>query len=63
LGYLVSTEGIEASPDKIRAIIQMQPSQMRKDVQKLTGRKAALNMFIAKLADKSRWGNRVVASL
>jgi hypothetical protein len=30
LGCLVSTKGIEASPDKIRAIIQMQPPQTRK---------------------------------
>jgi hypothetical protein len=53
LGCLVSTKGIEASPDKIRAIIQMQPSQTRKEVQKLTCRIAALNRFIAKLAEKS----------
>jgi hypothetical protein len=32
LGCLVSTKGIEASPDKIRAIIQMQPPQTRKEV-------------------------------
>jgi hypothetical protein len=32
LGCLVSTKGIEASPDKIRAIIQMQPTQTRKEV-------------------------------
>jgi hypothetical protein len=50
---LVSTKGIEASPDKIRAIIQMQPPQTRKEVQKLTGRIAALNRFITKLAEKS----------
>jgi hypothetical protein len=25
LGYLVSTKGIKANPDKIRAIAQMQP--------------------------------------
>jgi hypothetical protein len=43
-------KGIEANPDKIRAITQMQPPQTRKDVQKLTGRIAALNRFIAKLA-------------
>jgi hypothetical protein len=53
LGCLVSTKGIEASPDKIRAIIQMQPPQTRKEVQKLTGRIAALNRFITKLAEKS----------
>jgi hypothetical protein len=51
LGCLVSMKGIEANPDKIRAITQMQPSQTRKDVQKLTSRIAALNLFIAKLAE------------
>jgi hypothetical protein len=52
LGYLVSTKGIDASSDKIRAILQMQPPQTRKKVQKLTGRIAALNRFIAKLAER-----------
>jgi hypothetical protein len=52
LGCLVSTKGIEASPDKIRAIIQLQPPQTRKEVQKLTCRVAALNRFIVKLAEK-----------
>jgi hypothetical protein len=37
LGCLVSTKGIEANIDKIKAIIQMQPPQRRKDVLKLTG--------------------------
>jgi hypothetical protein len=36
LGCLVSTKGIEANPDKIRALIQMQPPQSWKDAQKLT---------------------------
>jgi hypothetical protein len=36
-GCLISTKGIEANPDKIRAITQMRPPQNRKDVQKLTG--------------------------
>jgi hypothetical protein len=53
LGCLVSTKGIETSSDKIRAILQMQPSQTRKEVQKLTGRIAALNRFIAKLTERS----------
>jgi hypothetical protein len=30
LGCLVSTKGIEASPDKIKAILQMQPQQTKK---------------------------------
>jgi hypothetical protein len=36
LGFLVSIKGIEANPDKIRALIQIQPSQSRKDMYKLT---------------------------
>jgi hypothetical protein len=53
LGCLVSTKGIQANPDKIKAITQMQPPQSRKDVQKLTGRIASLNRFILKLAERS----------
>jgi hypothetical protein len=53
LGCLVSTKGIEASRNKIREITKMQPPQTRKEVQKLTGRIAALNRFIMKLAEKS----------
>jgi hypothetical protein len=53
LGYLVLIKGIETNPNKIRAIIQMQPPQNRKDVKKLTGRIASLNQFIAKLAEHS----------
>jgi hypothetical protein len=53
LGCLVSTKCIEANPDKIKAITQMQPPQSRKDVQKLTGQIASLNRFISKLAECS----------
>jgi hypothetical protein len=53
LGCLVPTKCIEANPDKIRAITQMQPPQSRKDVQKLTGQIALLNQFIAKLTECS----------
>jgi hypothetical protein len=49
----VSTKGIEANPDKIRAITQMRPPQNRRDVQKLTGRIASLNRFVSKLAEHS----------
>jgi hypothetical protein len=48
---LVFMTGIEANPDKIRAILQMQPSQIRKDVQKLTGRITTLNKFVVKLVE------------
>jgi hypothetical protein len=53
LGCLVTTKSIEANLDKIRAILQMQPLQNRKDVQKLTGQIAALSRFIVNLAERS----------
>ena len=37
LGFLVSHRGIEANPNKIRAIEEMQPPHRLKDVQRLTG--------------------------
>jgi hypothetical protein len=49
LGCLVSTKGIEANPDKIKALVEMQEPVSVKDVQKLTGRVAALNRFIPRL--------------
>jgi hypothetical protein len=53
LGYLVSHRGIEANPTKIQAIINMTPPQSAMDVQRLTGRLAALNRFISKSAERS----------
>jgi hypothetical protein len=53
LGCLVSTKGIEANPDKIKALIEMQDLVSMKDVQKLTGRVAALNKFIPRAAERS----------
>jgi hypothetical protein len=53
LSCVVSIKGIEANPDKIKAILQMQPPQSKKEVQKLMSRIAALNRFIAKLAERS----------
>jgi ribonuclease HI len=53
LRCLVSTKGIEANPDKIRALVEMQDPVSVKDVQKLTGRVAALNRFIPRAAERS----------
>jgi hypothetical protein len=53
LGCLVSTKGIEANPDKIKALIEMLDKDSVKDVQKLTGRVAALNRFIPRAAERS----------
>jgi hypothetical protein len=53
LGCLVSTKGIEANPEKIKALIEMQDPVSMKDVQILTGRVAALNRFIPRAAERS----------
>jgi hypothetical protein len=47
LGFMVSQRGIEANPDKIKAILEMQPPTTTKKVQRLTGRVAALNRFMS----------------
>jgi hypothetical protein len=53
LGCLVSTKGIEANPNKIKALVEMQDPVSVKDVKKLTGRVAALNRFIPRAAERS----------
>jgi hypothetical protein len=53
LGCLVSTKGIEANPDKIKGLIEMQDPVSVKDVQKLKGRVVALNRFIPRAAERS----------
>jgi hypothetical protein len=53
LECLVSTKGIEANLDKIKALIEMQDAVSLKDVQKLTGRVAALNRFIPRAAERN----------
>jgi hypothetical protein len=52
LGYLVSQRGIEANPEKVRAVLEMQPPKTTKQLQQLTGRIAALNRFISRSTDK-----------
>lgn len=51
LGFIVSSRGVEANPIKISAITDMEPLKTAKDVQKLTGCMAALNIFISKLGE------------
>jgi hypothetical protein len=53
LGFLVSYRGIEANPEKIKAIEVMRPPTRIKDIQKLTGSLAALSRFISRLAERA----------
>ena len=52
LGFMVSQRGIEANPDKIQAILDMERPKNIKEVQSLTGRVTALNRFVSKAIDK-----------
>jgi hypothetical protein len=53
LGCLISTKRIEANPDKIRAIREMEEPKTKKDIQKLNGLVAALNRFISRSIERS----------
>ncbi|KAL0415480.1 UNVERIFIED_CONTAM: Polyprotein P3 [Sesamum latifolium] len=53
LGFMVTQRGIEANPLKIKAIIDMKAPTCINEVQRLTGRIAALSRFISKSAEKS----------
>ena len=53
LGFLVSNRGIEANPDKIRAITSLAKPACINDVQRLAGRIAALSRFISRLGEKA----------
>jgi hypothetical protein len=53
LGCLVSTKGIEANPNKIEAILRMEPPKSRKIAQRLTGRLVSLNRFISRSTERN----------
>jgi hypothetical protein len=53
LGFLVSARGIEANPEKIQAILTMGKPAKLHNIQKLTGRVAALSRFVARLGEKA----------
>ncbi|KAL5556089.1 hypothetical protein UlMin_038325 [Ulmus minor] len=52
LGYMVTQRGIEANPDQIRSIMNLQSPACIRDVQRLTGRVAALSRFISRSSEK-----------
>ncbi|KAK9070324.1 hypothetical protein SSX86_010725 [Deinandra increscens subsp. villosa] len=54
LGFMVTERGIEASPELIQAIINLKSPTNVKEVQRLTGRVAALNRFISRSSEKSK---------
>ena len=52
LGFIVNSRGIEANPDKIKVVLDMPPPSSIKEVQRLTGRIAALSRFVSRASDK-----------
>ena len=52
LGFIVNSRGIEANPDKIKVVLDMLPPSNIKDIQRLTGRIAALSRFVSKASEK-----------
>lgn len=51
-GFLVSGRGIEANPEKIKAIENMKSPTRLKKVQRLTGCMAALSRFVARMGER-----------
>ena len=53
LGFLVCNKGIEANPEKIKAITSLAKLKCVNDIQRLAGRTAALSRFISRLGEKA----------
>ena len=53
LGFLVSERGIEANPEKIKAITSLAKPACINDVQRLAGRIATLSWYISRLGEKA----------
>ena len=51
LGYMNSERGIEADPDKIRAILDMSPSQTETEIRGFLCRLQYISRFIVRLTD------------
>ncbi|KAK8951661.1 hypothetical protein KSP39_PZI003234 [Platanthera zijinensis] len=52
LGFMVTRRGIEANPEKIKALEEMSLPRSLKDVQRLNGRITVLSRFLARTGDK-----------
>ncbi|XP_031107639.1 uncharacterized protein LOC116012276 [Ipomoea triloba] len=53
LGFMVTRNGIEPNPEKVKTILDMEPPRSIKEVQRLNGRLAALGRFLSKSAERS----------
>nr|XP_025670157.1 uncharacterized protein LOC112769923 [Arachis hypogaea] len=53
LGFMITQRGVEANPEKCRAVLEMTSPKNLKDIQKLTGRLTALSRFLGASAQKA----------
>ncbi|GJS62277.1 reverse transcriptase domain-containing protein [Tanacetum coccineum] len=53
LGYIVTSEGIRANPEKPKAVMDMPSPKTLKQMQSLSGKLAALDRFLSKSAERS----------
>nr|GEV18622.1 reverse transcriptase domain-containing protein [Tanacetum cinerariifolium] len=53
LGYKVNPDGLKVCPGKVDAVLSLPTPKCLKDVQKLNGKLASLNIFLSKSAEKS----------
>ena len=76
LGHVISSSGIEADPEKLRAITDLPPPQNVQEVRTFLGMVNQLGKFSEHLADKTKsirdllqkgnqwtWGNRAAESI
>nr|GEY09109.1 reverse transcriptase domain-containing protein [Tanacetum cinerariifolium] len=53
LRYKVNADGLKVCPDKVEVVLSLPSPKCLKDVQKLNGKLASLNIFLSKSAEKS----------
>ena len=51
LGFIINSREIEANPNKIKSMLDMQPPSNTKEIQRLAGRIAALSHFVSRSND------------
>ncbi|GKC65756.1 reverse transcriptase domain-containing protein [Tanacetum coccineum] len=56
LGYILTSEGIKANPEKTKAVMNMPSPSNLKQMQRLSGKLAALNRFLSKEAERALSG-------
>ncbi|GJT56656.1 reverse transcriptase domain-containing protein [Tanacetum coccineum] len=54
LGYIVTSEGIRANPEKVKVVVSMPSPSNLKQMQRLSGKLAALNRFLSKAVKRAQ---------